>query len=159
MRIPDPLFPLVNRVVAGLLHSPLHGLMSGNVMVIHFTGRKTGKPRWTPVRYLHCEAGGVFCLTGRETGWWHNFAGEAAGAPAALRLAGEQVAAKATAEVEDAALKEAALRRMLAAFPADAPYHGIVAKRGEAPSDEQIRQAVARDVLVTFALEDQSASA
>ena len=154
MRIPDPLFPLVNRVVAGLLHSPLHGLMSGNVMVIHFTGRRTGKSRRTPVRYLHGDAGEVFCLTGRETGWWHNFAGEAAGAPATLRLAGEQVAARATAEAEDAARKEAALRRMLAAFPADAPYHGIVAKRGEAPTAEQIRQAVARDVLVTFALAD-----
>ena len=154
MPIPDPLFPFVNRVVGGLLRSPLHGLMSGNVMVIHFTGRRTGRPRWTPVRYLHGEAGEVFCLTGRETGWWPNFAGDAAGASVNLRLAGERVAARATAEAEDAARKEAALRRMLAAFPADAPYHGIVAKRGAAPTDEQIRQAVARDVLVTFALAD-----
>lgn len=154
MRIPEPLFPLVNRAVAGLLHSPLHRLMSGNVMVIHFTGRKTGQPRWTPVRYLHGAASEVFCLTGRETGWWHNFAGDAAGASVALRLAGERVPAKATAEAEDAARKEAALRRMLTAFPADAPYHGIAGKRGEAPQDEQIRQAVARDVLVTFALTD-----
>ena len=152
MRVPDPLFPFVNRVVAALLHSPVHGLMSGNVMVIHFTGRKTGKRRWTPVRYLHGEAGQVFCLTGRETGWWHNFTGN--GAPARLQLAGERVAAHATAIADDETRKEAAVRRMLAAFPGDAPYHGLKLEHGAEPTDEQIRQATSRDVLVTFTLDD-----
>ena len=154
MRIPDPLFPFVNRAVAALLHSPLHGVMSGNVMVIHFSGRKSGKRRWTPVRYLHGESGQVFALTGRETGWWHNFAGDGAGAPVQLQLAGERVAAEATASPDEHDQIDAALRRMLAAFPADAPYHGIVLKRGEPPTEAQIAEAVQRDVLVTFALAD-----
>ena len=152
MRIPDPLFPIVNRAVAALLHSPLHRVMSGSVMVVHFTGRKSGQRRWTPVRYLHGESGQVFSLTGSETGWWHNFAGDGAGAPVQLQLAGERVAAEATALPDENARIEAALRRMLAAFPADAAYHGIAFKRGEAPTEAQIAEAVARDVLVTFAL-------
>ena len=73
MRIPEPLFPVINRVMRLLLSSPLHALMSGSVMVIHYTGRRTGRPRWTPVRYLRESDDTIVCLTGSETGWWPNF--------------------------------------------------------------------------------------
>lgn len=150
MRIPDMFFPVVNRVMRLLLHSPLHRLMSGNVMVLYFRGRRTGQRRWTPVRYLREGEDGVICLTGRETGWWPNLLGEA---PVELQLAGRRVAATAQALPDDAERKDAALRRMMERFPADAAYHGIVLRRGEAISEEQYRQAVARDVLVVFQLQ------
>ena len=51
---------------------------------------------------------------------------------------------------DDAARKEAVLREVLARFPADAPYHGIVVKRRRQPSPEQFQEAVARDVVVSF---------
>ena len=152
MRIPDMFFPVVNRVMRLLLHSPLHRLMSGNIMVLYFRGRRSGRRRWTPVRYLREGEGSVFCLTGRETGWWPNLLDEA---PVELRLAGRRVAATAQALPDDAQRKDAALRRMLGRFPADAAYHGIVLRRGEGISEEQYRQAVARDVLVVFQLAEQ----
>ena len=152
MRIPDAFFPLVNRVMKLLLRSPLHGLMSGNVMVIHFRGRKTGRRRSTPVRYLRESEGVLFCLTGRETGWWPNFI-EAAGVR--LRLAGQSVSATAQAFPDDEERKIAALWRMLKHFPNDAPYHGIKPRRGHAPTVEQVRQGAARDVLVTFQIQDR----
>lgn len=145
-------FPVVNRVMRLLLHSPLHGLMSGNVMVLYFRGRRSGQRRWTPVRYLRAGEGRVFCLTGRETGWWPNLLEEA---PAELQLAGRRVAATAQALPDDADRKEAALRRMLERFPGDAAYHGIVLRRGERISEEQYREAVARDVLVVFQLAEE----
>lgn len=147
MRIPEWFFPVVNRVVRLLLHSPLHGVMSGNIMVVYFRGRRTGRRRWTPVRYLPEGEGGVLCLTGRETGWWPNFLDPG---PVELQLAGRRVAATAQALPDDAERKNAALRRMLERFPADAAYHGIAARRGQPISEEQHRQAVARDVLVVF---------
>lgn len=147
MRIPEWFFPVVNRVVRLLLHSPLHGVMSGNIMVVYFRGRRTGRRRWTPVRYLPEGEGGVLCLTGRETGWWPNFLDPG---PVELQLAGRRVAATAQALPDDAERKNAALRRMLERFPADAAYHGITARRGQPISEEQYRQAVARDVLVVF---------
>ena len=147
MRVPEPLFPVVNRVMKGLLLSPLHGLMSGNIMAIYFTGRKSGRRLATPVRYLREGDAVVFCLTGKETRWWPNFL-----VPTAvhLQLAGKRLAAQAQALPDDAVATEAALRRMLARFPSDAAYHGIVCRRGQAPTDEQIRGAVERDVLVQF---------
>ena len=147
MRLPEPLFPIVNRVMKALLRSPLHGLMSGNIMVIYYTGRKTGKLRSTPVRYLREGDAGVFCLTGAETGWWHNFV---APATVQLQLAGRRVTATAHALPDDADAKETALRRMLARFPGDAAYHGIALERGQAATEQQIHAAVARDVLVRF---------
>lgn len=152
MRIPEFLFPVINRVMRLLLHSPLHRLMSGNIMVVYFRGRRTGRPGWTPVRYLPEGEGGVLCLTGRETGWWPNFLDAA---PVELQLAGRRVAATAQALPDDAERKNAALRRMLGRFPADAAYHGIAARRGQPISDEQYRQAVARDVLVVFELKEE----
>ena len=147
MRIPEPLFPLINRVMRLLLNSPLHGVMSGSVMVVYFTGRRTGKRRWTPVRYLRQTDASVACLTGRETGWWPNFLQPR---DVELQLAGRRVAACAHARPDDAQLKSSVLRETLERFPADAPYHGIVAKRGRKVTDAQFEQAVARDVVVTF---------
>lgn len=151
MRIPEPLFPLLNQVMKLLLHSPLHGLMSRTILVIHFTGRRSGERRSTPVRYLRQGVRRLSCLTSRETGWWHNFR-EAASVQ--LRIEGRTVRAVAQALPNDDEAKEQALRRMLERFPSDAAYHGIVVRRGRAPSEEQIREAVGRDVLVVFDLEE-----
>ena len=155
MRIPEPFFPFLNQVMKLLLHSPLHGLTSGTILVIHFTGRRSGQRRSTPVRYLREEARRVTCLTGRETGWWHNFREPA---DVQLRIRGRTVAAVAQALPDDEAAKEQVLRRMLGRFPSDAAYHGIVLKRGQAPSEAQLREAVGRDVLVVFDLEERGAA-
>ena len=149
MRLPEPLFPILNRVMKVLLHSPLHGLMSGSIMVIHFTGRKSGQRRSTPVRYLR-DDDGLFCLTGRETGWWPNFLAAAA---VELQVAGKRLRATAQALPDDTGAKAAALGAMLARFPGDAAYHGMALKRGHTPTDEQMRTAIARDVLVRFAID------
>ena len=149
MRVPEPLFPLLNRIMKMLLHSPLHALMSGSIMVVYFTGRKTGRRGSTPVRYLR-DDDGLYCLTGRETRWWPNFL---AAAPVELQVAGKRLSGSAQALPDDADAKTAALRIMLARFPSDAAYHGMALKRGQTPTDEQIKSAVARDVLVRFALD------
>ena len=156
MRIPDSLFPIINRVMRLLLNSPLHPLMSGSVMIIYYAGRKTGKPRWTPVRYLREDDGTIVCLTGRDTGWWPNFLEPL---QVTLQLRGRRVAARAQSLPYDLARKEAALRQVLAQFPADAPYHGLVVDRGRQPSPEQFREAVARDVVGSFVVNSSGKSA
>ena len=152
MRVPEWLFPLANRVMALLLCSPLHFLASGSIMLVRFTGRRSGARRATPVRYLREGADGedrLVCLTSRRTAWWHNFR-EAASVE--LQLAGRRVPATAEAFPEADVEIDAVLRRMLAAHPSDAAYHGIVGRRG-ASDEAQLRRAVANDVLVAFTLE------
>lgn len=149
MRVPEWLFPLANRVMALLLCSPLHFLASGSIMLVRFTGRRSGARRTTPVRYLREGEGRLVCLTSRRTAWWHNFR-EAASVE--LQLAGRRVPATAEAFPEADVEIDAVLRRMLAAHPSDAAYHGIAGKRG-ASDEEQLRRAVANDVLVAFTLD------
>ena len=50
--LPEALFPVANRTMALLLCSPLHGLASGSIILLRFSGRHTGKRRATLVRYL-----------------------------------------------------------------------------------------------------------
>ena len=156
MRVPEWLFPLANRVMALLLCSPLHFLASGSIMLVRFTGRRSGVRRATPVRYLREGADGadgegrLVCLTSRRTAWWHNFR-EAASVE--LQLAGQRVSATAEAFPEADVEIAAVLRRMLVAHPSDAAYHGIDAKCGPTADEEQLRQAVANDVLVAFTLD------
>lgn len=149
MRVPEWLFPLANRVMALLLCSPLHFLASDSIMLVRFTGRRSGARRATPVRYLREGESRLVCLTSRRTAWWHNFR-EAASVE--LQLAGRRVSATAEAIPEADVEIAAVLRRMLAAHPSDAAYHGIVGKRG-ASDEAQLRRAVANDVLVAFTLE------
>lgn len=149
MRIPEPYFPVINRVVRLLLSSPLHGLMSGTVMVICYTGRKTGRRHSTPVRYLREGESRVVCLTSRETAWWPNFL---APRDVELQMAGRRIAARAHARPDDTEHKSSVLRETLKRFPADAPYHGILLKRGQKMTSGQFEDAVARDVVVSFDL-------
>ena len=145
MRIPEFLFPIINRVMKMLLASPAHGLFSGSVMTIYFSGRKTGRARSTPVRYMRKDTTTVTCLTGRQTRWWQNFLSPA---EVQLQIAGRRVAAVAHSTPDDRARIEAALKETLDRFPGDAPYHGLT----RSPTPEAFAAAVANDVIVTFTL-------
>jgi F420H(2)-dependent quinone reductase len=53
----------------------LHGLVSRNVLLITTQGRKTGKPRTTPVGYLFDAASGTYYLVAGwkgKTNWYRN---------------------------------------------------------------------------------------
>ncbi len=76
-----------NGFVKFLLRSPMHGMISGNTMLITVKGRKTGKPVTTPVNYV--RAGDcLWVISRRERTWWRNLIG---GAPVKLVLRGREV--------------------------------------------------------------------
>jgi hypothetical protein len=84
-RQPPPkwLYRIVNGVMILLLRSPLHGLLSKVIMLITFTGRKSGKQFTTPISYLR-DGKVITCFTGSP--WWKNLQG---GAPVILRIEGQ----------------------------------------------------------------------
>ena len=43
---------LLNPAMRGLLRSPMHGLASGNIAILHFKGRKSGRWLKTPLSYM-----------------------------------------------------------------------------------------------------------
>lgn len=76
---------VANTLVAGLLRSPLHGVLSGTVLLLTFTGRKSGKVYTTPVSYLG-ERGDLWVYT--PSPWWKNLQG---GAPVLVLVQGQKL--------------------------------------------------------------------
>jgi len=144
MRLPEPLFVLINPVVRTLLRSPFHALMSDSVMLITFTGRRTGRRFTTPVRYVRA-ADTIRCFSSSETLWWRNLRG---GADVQLRIAGAERAFRATAIEGDPVRILAALREYLALFPQDAAYHGIARNRDGALSEADLGRAAHEAIVV-----------
>jgi hypothetical protein len=67
---------IINPVLRVLLRSPLHRLVSDRVMLITYTGRRTGRQYTTPVFY-HEAAGRVWVKVGQpeRKRWWRNLRG------------------------------------------------------------------------------------
>ena len=47
----DFLYRIANPTVGAILRSPLHGVMSGSLLLLTFTGRRSGRRITTPVGY------------------------------------------------------------------------------------------------------------
>ncbi|WP_152410570.1 mycobacterial cell wall protein Rv0580c, partial [Mycobacterium tuberculosis] len=72
---PAALLRLVNPILRSLLHTPLAGPLRTQLMVVSFTGRKTGRHFSIPLS-AHVIDNDLYALT--EAGWKHNFSDGAA---------------------------------------------------------------------------------
>ncbi|HMD52768.1 MAG TPA: nitroreductase/quinone reductase family protein [Solirubrobacteraceae bacterium] len=76
-----------NQVVILLLRSRLHGLLSGRLLLITVTGRRTGRQHTLPVAYERDgERLRIPVMWPERKLWWRNLND---GAPVRLRLGGE----------------------------------------------------------------------
>lgn len=65
---------LVNSLVSTILRSPWHGMRRSRLLLLTFTGRKSGKAFTTPLRYVQ---EGETLLLRVVYPWWKNLVGEA----------------------------------------------------------------------------------
>lgn len=84
--LPKAAYKLVNPLLMAVLRSPLHGLMSGSLMILRFTGRKSGKRYSIPVGYLE-RGRQLFVFS--HSAWANNFRQPAT---VSLRLRGSEIA-------------------------------------------------------------------
>lgn len=106
----DRVMRLVNPIVAAILRSPFHRLLSRHVLLLTYTGRKTGKQFTIPVGYTR-EGDTLTVFSGHHV-WWKNLRG---GAPVAVYLEGRQRTAHAEL-IEDRAGLLAAVEWCVARF-------------------------------------------
>lgn len=83
-RPPHPVRILVNALVTKLLRSRWHALRSDRLLLLTFTGRKTGKAFTTPIRYV--QEGETLQMMVVYP-WWKNLVG---GASVQVLLRGHQ---------------------------------------------------------------------
>ena len=121
MRIPEPMFVILNFVVRILLKSPLHFLMSNSVLLIEYTGRKSGITYSTPVRYMYAGSR-IRCFTSEEVQWWRNVR---ASPSVSLLVRGSAGSYNSTILDRDPAGTQHLLSEFLSIYPQDAIYQEI----------------------------------
>jgi hypothetical protein len=81
-----------NPLVTWILRSPLHGLMSGNTLLITYTGRKSGKTFTFPISYGR-EGQTIWLMTRNDKPWIKNIPAE--GLPVKVQVQGQELPARA----------------------------------------------------------------
>jgi len=132
---PKNVLRLVNPVLKALLRSPLHRLLSKNLMLLTVTGRKTGRAHTFPVG-RHQSPDGTFVLSAGGS-WRHNLRG---GTAVQVTLDGHERPAHATLE-EDPDRAAEAFKAMLDRAGPRMLAVKINVKR--APTAAEIRPALA----------------
>ena len=64
------IFKVMNPIMKGLLRSPLHGLLDGTLMLLTYTGCKTGKQYTIPIGYFVWGQGELMSFSSAR--WWTN---------------------------------------------------------------------------------------
>jgi hypothetical protein len=144
VKIPEPLFVIINVIMQFLLRSPLHFISSRSLMLITFTGRNSGRQFTTPVRYFR-DGETVRSFTSAESQWWRNLRG---GADVVLRIEGRDAPYHATAVENDPEEVRKKLQHYLGLFPQDAAYHDIRLNRDKSPVPEDLEKASRNAILV-----------
>lgn len=91
----DDFFTRLNPVFRAVLRSPLHWLVSPGLMLLTFTGRKTGREYTIPVGYQKQPDGAIVVMISEawKKQWWRNCREPA---PVSLRLRGRDLRGTAT---------------------------------------------------------------
>jgi deazaflavin-dependent oxidoreductase (nitroreductase family) len=125
-----------NDFMSWVLRSPFHGILSGGMMLITVTGRRTGKKYTTPVGYYR-EDGYLWVITSRDRTWWKNLCG---GAEVDLLLKRKPVAAYAETDLDENAV-EARMYDYVKHVPQAAKPLGIRIENGIANAEDIARTA------------------
>jgi deazaflavin-dependent oxidoreductase (nitroreductase family) len=141
-----------NDFVAWLLRSRLHGLLSGGMLLIIFTGRKTGRQYTTPVGYYR-EGDVLWVITSRDRTWWRNLRG---GAEVTLRLRGRNVQAHAET-LEDGSAVARQIGDYIHHLPQSRRALGVRLENGEPHPEDAARLAQER-LFVKLSLRNGAAA-
>jgi deazaflavin-dependent oxidoreductase (nitroreductase family) len=130
-----------NPVARFVLATRLHVLLSGRLMLLTFTGRRSGRSFTTPVSYV--REGSSLLVPGGGA-WWKNLEN---GRQVQVRLRGTWRPVTPELIMEPVALAEV-LRRMLAANPAISAFTGILPDPYGRPDAEALERERRRGFVV-----------
>ena len=138
--------PIVNHRIKLVLRSPMHGMVSKTVLLITFTGRKSGQTYTTPVDYSQ-DGDQVTVFTHAD--WWKNLRG---GAPVRLRIQGRELEGLAEPVAEDKRAVAVGLTEHLRKVPSDARYYGVTFDDHRSPRAEEVEKAAQNVVMIRVRL-------
>lgn len=128
---------LFNPLAKRILRSPLHSIMSRRLLLITFTGRKTGRRFTTPVAYMRQ---GDVLLIGAGGSWWKNLRD---GGPTPVRVRGRDYVGVTEIVRDEAGIFEA-YQEILAHNPTQARFMDVRIDPNGQPNADDLRQALQR---------------
>ena len=132
-----------NPIMIWLLYSPLHAILSGVMMGINYTGRKSGKHYRLPIGYL--SLGDALLTTSyKSRKWWRNLRG---GVDVTLRLQGKDVAGYSTVVEDEQGVMEGIKAFIQRDLRTARMFKVKLGEDGE-PDLESLRQAAKERVIV-----------
>jgi deazaflavin-dependent oxidoreductase (nitroreductase family) len=138
--------PFVNHAMKFVLRSPVHGMVSKSILLITFTGRKSGKTFTTPVSYSQHDDQ-VYVFT--HATWWENLHD---GTPVTLRIRGRELQGLSESIAEDKQAIAAGLMAHLRQVPSDARFYGVTFDDHRNPRAEELEKAAQTVVMIRIRL-------
>ena len=140
---------ILNPVMRALLRSPIHRLASGNIAILHFKGRRTGRWLNTPLSYMR-EGDTVRLLSNRTTHWWRNLTDT----PTQVKLEIQGVRYQGHATLYDNGGEPAleGIRKFIAAVPRDAKVYGLELDSDRRLSEASLAAKISELILVEIEL-------
>jgi hypothetical protein len=132
-----------NPIIEWLLKSPLHGMLCGNTMIIHYTGRKSGKAYHVPIGYRRIN-NTLLTVSYKQRNWWRNLRG---GADVSILLNGKLIPARAQSIEDDQGVLEG-LKEFIKGNQQAARLFGVKSGADSQPEPESLQQAVRGRVIV-----------
>jgi deazaflavin-dependent oxidoreductase (nitroreductase family) len=140
--------PFSNAVVSTMLRIPfLHRLMSSQILLLTFTGRKSGKRYTTPVGYVR-EGKTVTILTKWFRPWWRNFQETA---PVEVLIEGKVYPGTAKALTDEATIIPI-ITDVIEKYPYYADIYGVRLVSPNQPDMDDVRHIAPKVIVLQIAL-------
>jgi hypothetical protein len=136
-----------NPIMVWMLYSPLHAMLSGNMMVLNYSGRKSGRAYRLPISYKRIDDTLLTSSYKRRT-WWRNLRG---GVPVTVRLQGKDINGLAEV-IEDEHGVMGGIIAYIGGDPQIARMFGVKLGADGQPESESLRQVASDQVIVRTVL-------
>ena len=137
---------IVNPLVVLIARSPIHLLVSTQILVTQFKGRKSGNPYRVPVSF-HKDENTYTCVTLRSNLWWKNLI---ALERTDIWLNGKLVNVELELEYEDDEVVKSNLRHLVSGNAIDAFFAKVKLNKDGSPDEKSLEDAAKIHTVLKF---------
>ena len=131
------LFRFINPFVRVILKSPIHFILSHQILLFRVIGRKSKKIYEIPASYAHINDA-LVCVTLRENLWWKNFINIE---NQEIYFKGKKINKKISINFSDDNFVREKLKELIEHNPIDAFFAGVKLDRNKVPNSEDLDKA------------------
>lgn len=143
---------IINPLVVLIARSPIHILVSTQILVTEFNGRKSGKQYRVPVSY-HKSENTYTCVTLRSNLWWKNLIGLKT---TNVWLKGRLINVHVDLEYQDNELVKSNLRHLVSGNSIDAFFAKVKLNKDGSPDDKSLDDAAKLHAVLRFRTQTDS---